>query len=81
MSNLAQTDDLFFNRAGLDRARVETITDDALSGTDDGELYLEYSQSESVAYKDGRVRAAKNPGDSGATRAIGPQKHRQRRRH
>jgi len=58
MSNLAQTDDLFFNRAGLDRSRVETITGDALAGTDDGELYLEYSQSEAVSYEDGRVRTA-----------------------
>ena len=58
MSNLARTDDLFFNRAGLDRARVEAIAADALAGTDDGELFLEYAQSESIAFEDGRVRTA-----------------------
>src|SRR3546814_9861638 len=58
MSNLAATDDLFFNRAGLDRNRVERIVGDALFGADDGELFLEYCQSESVSYDDGRVRNA-----------------------
>ena len=49
MSTLAVTDDIFFNRAGLDRTRTESIVSDALSGADDGELYLEYSQSESLS--------------------------------
>jgi len=44
MSSLATTDDLFFNRAGLDRNRVEALVDDALGGADDGELFLEYRQ-------------------------------------
>ncbi|HEV7367492.1 metalloprotease TldD [Arenibaculum sp.] len=58
MSSLAVTDDLFFNRAGLDRARVETIVSEALSGADDGELYLEYGQSESLAWDDGKLKSA-----------------------
>ncbi len=58
MTNLAVTDDLFFNRAGLDRGRVEAVTSDALEGADDGELYLEFSQSESISFEDGRVKAA-----------------------
>ncbi|WP_207478039.1 metalloprotease TldD [Arenibaculum pallidiluteum] len=58
MSNLAVTDDLFFNRAGLDRARVETIVADALNGADDGELFLEYGQSESLAWDDGKLKSA-----------------------
>jgi TldD protein len=58
MSNLAQTDDLFFNRAGLDQARTERQVADALSGADDGELYLEYSQSEMLAFTDGRLTNA-----------------------
>ncbi len=40
MSNLAQTDDLFFNRAGLDQVRTERQVADALNGADDGELFL-----------------------------------------
>ncbi|MHA1599111.1 MAG: metalloprotease TldD [Alphaproteobacteria bacterium] len=58
MSDLVQTDELFFNRAGMDRARVEAITEDALHGSDDGELYLEYSQSEAVVFDDGRLKNA-----------------------
>ena len=58
MTDLTQTDDLFFNRGGLDRDRIESIAGDALSGADDGELFLEYCQSESVSYDDGRVRSA-----------------------
>ncbi len=58
MSHLATTDDLFFNRAGLDRPRVEGIVADALDGADDGELYLEYTQSESLSYDDGKLKSA-----------------------
>ena len=60
MSALATTDDLFFNRADatLDRAAAEHITADALAGADDGELFLEYRESESISLDDGRIRAA-----------------------
>ncbi|MBC7137035.1 metalloprotease TldD [Oceanibaculum nanhaiense] len=58
MTVLAQTDELFFTRAGLDRSRIERLVGEALSSTDDGELYLEYSQSESLGFDDGRLKAA-----------------------
>jgi TldD protein len=58
MSDLAATDELFFNRTGMDRNRVEGIVGDALGGMDDGELFLEYSQSESIALDDGRIKSA-----------------------
>ena len=58
MTDISKTDELFFNRAGLDQTRVEGIVDDALAGADDGELYLEYCQSESVAFDDGRIKSA-----------------------
>ena len=41
MTDLAATDELFFTHTGLDRGRVQSILDDALKGTDDGELFLE----------------------------------------
>ncbi|MEY4966807.1 MAG: hypothetical protein RL274_2390 [Pseudomonadota bacterium] len=50
--------DLFFSRTGMDRGRVQQTVDQALKGSDDGELYLEYSQSESFAFDDGRLKAA-----------------------
>ncbi|MFQ6018110.1 MAG: metalloprotease TldD [Kiloniellaceae bacterium] len=58
MSQIAATDDLFFNRAGLDRRRLQSILDDALGGADDGELFLEYRQSEGLAFDDGRLKSA-----------------------
>ena len=58
MTDLARIDSLFFDRTGMDPARVERLVGDALQGMDDGELYLEYSQSESVALDDGRIKSA-----------------------
>src|SRR5205814_6987559 len=58
MTDLARIDSLFFDRTGMDPGRVERIVGDALHGMDDGELYLEYSQSESVALDDGRIKSA-----------------------
>jgi TldD protein len=55
---MASSDDLFFKDSGLDRARVQRLVDDALKGADDGELFLEYRQSESFAFDDGRLKAA-----------------------
>ena len=58
MSDLAKTDDLFFHRSGMDRGRVETLVGDALAGADDGELFLEYRQTESLLFDDGRLKSA-----------------------
>ena len=58
MTDLAVTDALFFERTGMDPARVEALVTQSLAGMDDGELYLEYSQSESLALDDGRIKRA-----------------------
>ena len=58
MTDLAVTDALFFERTGMDPGRIETLVDQSLAGMDDGELYLEYSQSESLALDDGRIKSA-----------------------
>jgi TldD protein len=58
MADLARTEELFFTKTGMDRARVDKIVAEALSGMDDGELYLEWSQSESLALDDGRIKSA-----------------------
>lgn len=58
MTDLATTDGIFFERSGLDQARTENILGKALNGADDGELYLEYSQSEALAFDDGRLKTA-----------------------
>lgn len=58
MTGTSAAQELFFTRAGLDRARLDGLVGDALQGADDGELFLEYSQSESFSFDDGRLKAA-----------------------
>ena len=58
MSDIATADSLFFDRTGMDRARVDRLAGDALNGADDGELFLEYTQSESLVFDDGRLKSA-----------------------
>jgi TldD protein len=58
MTALDRTDTIFFEKAGLDLARVEGIAADALAHSDDGELFLEYSQSEALSWDDGRLKSA-----------------------
>ncbi len=60
MTPLAETDKLFFERAdaALDRATAEHVLGEALAASDDGELFLEYRESESISLDDGRIRSA-----------------------
>ncbi|MFC7475909.1 metalloprotease TldD [Dankookia sp. GCM10030260] len=53
---LSVTDRLFF--AELDRAGSERILKQALDGAEDGELFLEYRESEMISLDDGRIRSA-----------------------
>ncbi len=58
MTDFEITEDLFFSRTGLDQKRIEKLVEDALKDADDGELFLEYRQSESLVLDDGRVKSA-----------------------
>ena len=58
MSNISETDRLFFERTGMDPERVGNIVGESLDGADDGELFLEYRQSESLGFDDGRLKSA-----------------------
>ena len=58
MADVALTEGLFFTKTGMEKRNVERIVGDALKGCDDGELYLEYCQSESFTFDDGRVKNA-----------------------
>jgi TldD protein len=57
---LAATDRLFFGgeHSQLDRAAAERIMSQSLAGADDGELYLEYRESEAISLDDGVIRSA-----------------------
>ena len=58
MADTSKAEEFLFHRSGLDRRRVERVVDDALGSTDDGEMFLEYRQSESLAWDDGRLKSA-----------------------
>lgn len=58
MTDTPSPDDLFYLRTGMDKAQVAKLTASALEGMDDGELFLEYSQLESLAFDDGKLRNA-----------------------
>ena len=46
------------DRAGLDRDRVGKLLARGLEGADDGELFLEYKQSEMLVFDNGRLKQA-----------------------
>ncbi len=46
------------DRAGLDKVRVGKLIDRGLEGADDGELFLEYTQSEMLVFDNGRLKQA-----------------------
>lgn len=58
MSTVPTPDELFYNRTGLDKPRVQKLVGDTLLGMDDGELFLEYAQSETLSFDDGRLKNA-----------------------
>ena len=60
MSAIAATDKLFFERAdaALSQEAASHIVEQALNGSDDGELFLEYRESEQISLDDGRIRSA-----------------------
>ncbi|MBE9604665.1 metalloprotease TldD [Acetobacteraceae bacterium H6797] len=53
---IATTDRLFFE--GLDPDAASRLVRGALEGADDGELFLEYRESEGISLDDGRIRSA-----------------------
>ena len=65
MNALGITDELFFTL--LDRAGAERQLRDATIGCEDGELFLEYRESEAISLDDGRIRSASYD----ATRGFG----------
>src|SRR5476649_3007145 len=46
------------DRAGLDKAKVRQLIGRGLEGADDGELFLEYKQSEGLVFDNGRLKQA-----------------------
>ena len=55
---LNTTDDLFFDRLGLDKNKTEATVNETLGGLDDGELFLEYTRSSALVLDDERIKSA-----------------------
>src|SRR6187200_3506108 len=53
------------DRSGLDREAVKRELARGLAGADDGELYLEYAQSEALIFDNGRLKQATYNTDQG----------------
>ena len=71
MTNQSLADDLFFSRTDLTEGGVQAALEQAGAGADDGELFLEYSVSESFSFDDGRLRSASSDTTQGfGLRAI-----------
>ncbi len=58
MSLLLESDTIFFSQGQLDRPSVERLVEESLHKADDGELFLEYCLSESLAFDDGKLKTA-----------------------
>jgi len=58
MADASASLNFFFDQSELDENRTESLVSDALSGMEDGELYLESTQSESFTFDDGRLKGA-----------------------
>ena len=52
------TEKLFFSNSDLNDSKIDKIVSDSLSKADDGELYLEFCESESFVYDDQRLKSA-----------------------
>lgn len=58
MNNTDTAKKIFFTEGGLDEARTQALVDEAIGKLDDGEIFLEYAQSESLSYDDGTLKGA-----------------------
>ena len=56
-SSLEITDKIFFEDKDFNLNKVQSIVSKSLEGSDDGELYLESTKSESFSFDDGRMRS------------------------
>ncbi len=58
MSHISDPDKLFYEGENLSQERTAALVEDGLAGMDDGELYLKFTQSEALAFDDGRLKTA-----------------------
>ncbi|MDE1152260.1 MAG: metalloprotease TldD [Micavibrio sp.] len=64
-SHINTTDKIFYEKNKLDPQKVEKLVDNSLTGGDDGELYMEYVQTEFFSFDDGRLKTCTYDTDMG----------------
>ncbi len=64
-NNQSICEDLFFGKSELSIDKVQTVVKDGLQNSDDGELYLEYSQSESISLDSSQIKNASHKTSQG----------------
>jgi TldD protein len=64
-SHIQTTDKIFFEKAKLDQTSITSLVNKSLTGADDGELYLEYVQSEFFSWDDGKLKNCSYDTDTG----------------
>ncbi len=65
MDALAYTFDLFYTRPGLDPASVQRVAADRLGDLDDGEIFLEWRDQDTLILEDSEIRTAAYTQDQG----------------
>ena len=58
-STIQQTcEDLFFAQSDFNKGKTEKLVTESLHQADDGELFMEYQQSESLVFDDGQIKSS-----------------------
>ena len=55
---LEQSFDIFYKKNGLELPQIESIVNDTLHHSDDGELYFQSVINDGIVFDDGRVKSA-----------------------
>ena len=58
MKNTIDADNFFFSNENFEINKVKKLITESLNKTDDGELFLEQRQSESLSWVDGRIKSS-----------------------
>ena len=56
MSSIDNLDKIFFDNNDISKSYAEKVVSDALSGAEDGELYMQSSENESFSFDDGKLK-------------------------
>lgn len=58
LQDTALNEEIFFNQTEIDKEKTQQLISRSLKGMDDGELFLEYTQSESLYLEDSHIKSS-----------------------